>query len=82
MKDHRARGLDAKYLGPYRVLRALHEDCEIESLETGKRKVVHWNSLRQFAYEAMPVDEEHKLLDESEDLDSENFVYIATEHRV
>ena len=57
----------------------LHEDCKIESLETGKRKIVHSNSLRPFAYEAQIVDEEHKLLDESDDSDLENLVYIPKE---
>ena len=48
----------------------LSSDFEIESLETGKRKVVHSTSLPQFAFEAMPVDEEdQKLLGEIDDSD-------------
>ena len=44
LKDHQARGLNAKYLGTYQIIHMLHDDSEIESLETGKRQVVHSNS--------------------------------------
>ena len=78
LKDHRARGLAAKYLGPYRVIRVLNEDCEIESLDNGKRKIVHSNSLREFTFENMPINkEEQNLLSESDDSDADEIVYCA-----
>ena len=78
LKDHRARGLAAKYVGPYRVIRVLNEDCEIESLENGMRKTVHSNSLREFTYENMPISkEEQNVLIESDDSDATEIIYHA-----
>ena len=60
LKNFRARGLDEKYTGPYLIVNARENDCEIESLESRKRKVVHANNLRRFVVDAAadPLNED------------------------
>ena len=60
LKNFRARDLDEKYTGPYLIVNVRENDCEIESLESGKRKVVHANNLRRFVVDAAadPLNED------------------------
>ncbi len=59
LKNFRARGLDEKYMGPYLIVNIRENDCEIESLESTKRKVVHANNLRRFVLNtAYPLSED------------------------
>ncbi|CAB4016099.1 Hypothetical predicted protein [Paramuricea clavata] len=60
----RARGLDEKCTGPYIIINIRENDCEIESLESRKRKVVHANNLRRFVVETVA----NPLGEESEDM--------------
>ena len=64
LKNFRARGLDEKYTGPYLIVNVRENDCEIESLESRKRKVVHANNLRRFVVYAAP----DPLNEDSEDM--------------
>ena len=60
LKNFRAQGLDEKYTGPYLIVNVRENDCEIESLESRKRKVVHVNNLRRFVVDpaADPLNED------------------------
>ena len=51
-------------MGPYLIVNVRENDCEIESLESRKRKVVHANNLRRFAVDAAP----DPLNEDSEDM--------------
>ena len=64
LKNFRARGLDEKYMGPYLIVNIRENDCEIESLESRKRKVVHANNLRRFVVDTVV----NPLSEDSEDL--------------
>ncbi|CAB3986622.1 Transposon Ty3-G Gag-Pol poly [Paramuricea clavata] len=64
LKNFRARGLDEKYTGPYIIVNIRENDCEIESLESRKRKVVNANNLRRFVVETVA----NPLGEESEDM--------------
>ncbi|CAB4013728.1 Retrovirus-related Pol poly from transposon 412 [Paramuricea clavata] len=55
LKNFRARGLDEKHTGPYIIVNIRENDCEIESLESRKRKVVHANNLRRFVVETVAI---------------------------
>ena len=48
-KNFRATGLSQKYTGPYRIVSKIEGNCEIESIEDGKRKFVHSNTLKPFS---------------------------------
>ena len=75
LKNHRARGLDSKYVGPYRVVRLLEEDCEIECLRTGKHRIVHVNNLRPFSVERVEPESNIDSLAESDGSDTDDFVF-------
>ena len=64
LKNFRARGLDEKYTGPYIIVNIRENDCEIQSLESRKRKVVHANNLKRFVVDAVA----DPLSDDSEDI--------------
>ena len=64
LKNFRARGLDEKYTGPYIIVNLRENDCEIQSLESRKRKVVHANNLKRFVVDAVA----DPLSDDSEDI--------------
>ena len=53
LKNFRARGLDEKYIGPYLIVNIRENDCEVESLESRKRKVVHANNLKRFVVDTV-----------------------------
>ena len=82
LKNHRARGLDSKYVGPYRVVRVLEEDCEIECPRTHKRRVVHVNNLRPFSVDRVEPEYNNELLAESDGSDDDEFMYIVTKPAV
>ena len=82
LKNHRARGLDSKYVGPYRVVRVLEEDCEIECPRTHKRRVVHVNNLRPFSVDRVEPENNNELLAESDGSDDDEFMYIVTKPAV
>ena len=76
LKNFRARGLDEKYLGPYRIVSVIEEDCEIESIENGKRKFVHANCSKPFSLADIAIEnstESDSLMDE-ENSDTEEIV--------
>ena len=62
LKNFRVRGLDEKYTGSYLIVNVKENDCEIQSLESRKRKVVHANNLRRFVLDAAadPLNEDSK----------------------
>ena len=51
-ENFHARGLAQMFIGPYRVVSKIYNNCKIESLESRTRKFVHTNSLKIFN----PVD--------------------------
>eukprot|EP00112_Aurelia_sp_Birch-Aquarium-sp1_P002161 Seg1233.2 transcript_id=Seg1233.2/GoldUCD/mRNA.D3Y31 product="Retrovirus-related Pol polyprotein from transposon 412" pseudo=true protein_id=Seg1233.2/GoldUCD/D3Y31 len=72
-KNFRATGLAQKYTGPYRIMSKIEENCEIESIEDGKRKFVHSNTLKPFSPAnfaedelCVPTDLEHSESGEEE----------------
>ena len=71
-KNFRASGLDEKYHGPFKVINVMKPNCEIESLATGLKKVVHSNNLKPFRL-ANLQEEELVELDESEESELEDF---------
>ena len=72
-KNFRATGLSQKYTGPYRIVSKIDGNCEIESIEDGKRKFVHSNTLKPFSPAnfaeddlCVPTDLEHSESDGEE----------------
>ena len=48
LKDHRARGLSQKYIGPLQIVKVMNGTYQIQSLRDSKCKIVNHNTLKQY----------------------------------
>eukprot|EP00794_Sanderia_malayensis_P000642 gene642-1310_t len=46
LRNNRARGFDAKFTGPYQIIKRFESDYRIRNQNTGKETVVHFNRLK------------------------------------
>ena len=71
-KNCRATSLDEKYHSPFKVMNVMKPNCDIESLATGSKKVVHYNNLKPFRLTNLQ-EEDLLELEESEESEFEDF---------
>ena len=81
VKNNRARGLDPKFTGPFQVVRAMDEDCEVRCQKTGKHKVIHYNRLKYFSpgIDHFAQDIDVRNSDDSSDEEQDTFYYRSSE---
>ena len=75
-KNNRSSGLSGKFLGPYRISNIIVNNCEIESIDTGRKRCVHCNDLKcSNAVEMLEgnIASNHEL-EQSDNSETEDFI--------
>ena len=78
LRNNRARGFDAKFTGPYQVIKRFESDYRIRSQNTGKETVVHFNRLKACdLIEKPPFEQQNEENSSSEDdSDVREFTFV------
>ena len=78
LRNNQARGFDAKFTGPYQVIKRFDSDYRIRSQNTGKETVVHFNRLKACdLIEKPPFEQQNEENSSSEDdLDVREFTFV------